>query len=92
MDFVHQNFYEKTPEQIYDDMTHFIQRVYPEEKNVNLEVCQRLYAIAGNHFNKEEFSEAFKLFRAAGEVGNDGYSQNYLAILYIPAKESNKTT
>ena len=82
MDFVHQDFNDKTPEQIYTDMTHFIERVYPKANNVKLEVCRRLYAIAENHFNKEEFSEAFKLFRAAGEFGSDGYSQNYLAVLY----------
>ena len=82
MDFIHQNFNEKIPEQIYTDMVQFIKRVYPDTDDVNLDVCRTLYAVAGNHFNKEEFAEAFKLFRAAGEFGNDGYSQNYLAVLY----------
>ena len=86
MDFVHQNFNDKTPEQIYTDMTHFIERVYHKANNVNLEVCRRLYAIAENHFHREDFSEAFKLFRAAGEFGSDGYSQNYLAVLYNASK------
>ena len=38
--------------------------------------------MAANHFNKQEYTEAIKLFRAAAEFGNDGASQNYLAILY----------
>lgn len=29
-----------------------------------------------------EYSDAAKLFRAAAEYGNDGYSQNYLGVLY----------
>lgn len=82
MDFVHQNFDGKTPEQLYTDMLRFIKHVYPETADVNLEVCRKLYAIAGNHFNKEEYAAAAKLFRAAAEFGNDGYSQNYLAVLY----------
>ena len=41
-----------------------------------------LYSMASNYFNKHEYSEAEKLFRAAAEFGNDGYSQNYLGVLY----------
>ena len=81
MDFIHQNFDRKTPEQLYTDMVRFIKHVYPETTDVNLEVCRKLYAIAGNHFNKKEYAAAVKLFRAAAEFGNDGYSQNYLAVL-----------
>ena len=86
MDFVHRNFNDKTPKQIYTDMVQFIKRVYSDTDDVNIEVCRILYAVAGNHFNKEEFAEAFKLFRAAGEFGGDGYSQNYLAVLYNAGK------
>ncbi len=86
MDFIHQNFADKTAEELYTDMVHFTKRVYPNGAEINLEVCRILYAVAGNHFNKEEFSEAFKLFRAAGEFGGDGYSQNYLAVLYNAGK------
>ncbi len=82
MDFAHQRFDQKSPEQLYTDMVRFIKHVYPETTDVNLEVCRKLYAIAGNHFNKKEYAEAAKLFRAAAEYGNDGYSQNYLAVLY----------
>ena len=82
LDFAHQNFDQKSPEQLYSDMMRFVKRVYPETTDVNLEVCRKLYAIAGNHFNKKEYSVAAKLFRATAEYGNDGYSQNYLAVLY----------
>lgn len=82
MDFTHLNFEEKSAKQIYFEMVKFIQYVYPDTKDVNLEVCRRLYAMASNHFNKHEYYFAAKLFRAAGEFGNDGYSQNYLAVLY----------
>lgn len=81
-DFVHQNLELKTAEQIYYDMTEFVKYVIGNMGNVNLEVCRNLYGIAGNHFNKHEYEAAAKLFRAAGEFGNDGYSQNYLAVLY----------
>ena len=82
MDFIHQNFDIKNAEQLYTDMVDFIKYVYPSTNDINLEVCRTLYAIAGNHFNKQEYAYAAKLFRAAGEFGNDGYSQNYLAVLY----------
>lgn len=82
MDFVHQDFDKKSPERLYSDMMRFVKYIYPETENVNLEVCRKLFAIAGNHFNKKEYSVAAKLFRAAAEFGNDGYSQNYLAVLY----------
>ncbi len=82
MDFVHQNLDKKSPEQLYTDMVRFVKYIYPETENVNLEVCQKLFAIAMNHLNKKEYPPAAKLFRAAAEFGNDGYSQNYLAVLY----------
>lgn len=82
MDFIHQDFQRnKTAEQIYFDMMRFVKFIWPL-KNSELEVNVNLYAIAGNHFNKQEYTKAAKLFRAAAEFGNDGASQNYLAILY----------
>lgn len=81
-DFVHQGLASKTTVQVYHDMAGFVKYVIGEAGNVNLEVCRNLYGIAGNHFNKHEYEAAAKLFRAAGEFGNDGYSQNYLAVLY----------
>ena len=81
MNLIHQDFQNKTSEQIYFDMVRFVKFIWPL-KNLELEVNRNLYAMAGNHFNKQEYAEAAKLFRAVAEFGNDGASQNYLAILY----------
>lgn len=82
LDFIHQNFDSKDSEKLYTDMVNFVEYVYSDVDDVNLTVCRTLYAVAGNHFNEQDYSPAAKLFRAAGEFGNDGYSQNYLAVLY----------
>lgn len=82
LDFVQQNFRKKTPEQLYADMTGLVRYVYADASDVDHEVCRKLYAMAGNHLNKHEYAAAAKLFRAAAEFGHDGYSQNYLAVLY----------
>ena len=81
MDFIHQDFANKTPEKIYFDMLRFVKFIWPSE-NIELEVNRHLYSMAENHLNKEEYLEAAKLFRAAAEFGNDGYSQGYIAVLY----------
>ena len=62
-------------------MMRFVKFIWPF-KNSELEVNRNLYAMAVNYFNKQEYTESIKLFRAAAEFGNDGASQNYLAILY----------
>ena len=82
LDQVIQSIDRKTPEQLYTDMMHFVKYVYPDSKDENLETCRKLYAVAGNCINKEKYAEAAKLFRAGAEYGNDGYSQNYLGVLY----------
>lgn len=82
LDFVHQDFASKTAEQIYFDMVKFIKYAMREAENVNAVVCGKLYGMAGNHFNKKEYAAAAKLFRAAGEYGSHGPSQNYLGVLY----------
>ena len=80
-DLIHQDFQNKTSEQIYFDMVRFVKFIWPL-KNLELEVNRNLYSMAIIHFNKQEYTEAAKLFRAVAEFGNDGASQNYLAILY----------
>ena len=85
LDFVHQDFDAKCPERLYLSTAHFIGMVY-SDVDIKLETCRTLYSIAGNHFNKLEYEKAAKLFRAAGEFGDDGYSQNYLAVLYNAGK------
>ena len=82
VDYTNHNLDRKNAEQLYTDMVKFIRHVFPEIADVNLEVCRKLYAIAGNHFNNKNYVAAAKLFRAAAEFGHDGYSQNYLAVLY----------
>lgn len=59
MDFVHQRLDQKSPEQLYTDMVRFVKYVYPETENVNLEVCRKLFSIAGIHFNRKEYPAAF---------------------------------
>ena len=81
LDFTHQNFENKTSEILYTDMVRFVKYIYPEE-NAELKAGRNLFSIAGNHFNNKEYSQAAKIFRAAAQLGNDGYSQNYLAVLY----------
>ena len=81
IDFIHQDFEHETPETIFFKMMRFVKFIWPEQ-NIELKVNENLLAIAANHFNKQEYIEAIKLFRAAAEFGNDGKSQNYLAILY----------
>ena len=80
-DFIHQGFEHKTSEKIYFDMVGFVKFIWPCD-NIEHEINEKLYAMAGNHFNKQEYAEAAKLFRAAAEFGNDGNSQNALAVLY----------
>ena len=81
MDFTYQNLEARTPSQLYSETICFEKYVYPE-KDAELEACRNLYALAGNKFNKKEYPAAAKLFRAAAEFGNDGYSQNYLGVLH----------
>lgn len=81
IDFIHHDFQHKTSEEIYFDMIRFVKFIWPM-KNLELEVNRNLYAMAVTHFNKREYTEAAKLFRAAAEFGNDGAAQNYIAILY----------
>ncbi len=82
LDHVMQDIDKNSPEQLYTDVLHFVKYVYPDSKDENLETCRKLYAAAGNCLNKEKYAEAAKLLRAAAEYGNDGYSQNYLAVLF----------
>ena len=81
LDFTHQKFENKTSEILYTDMVRFVKYIYPEE-NAEFKAGRNLFSIAGNHFNNKEYPQAAKIFRAAAQFGNDGYSQNYLAVLY----------
>ena len=81
-DFVHEGFDSKTPAELYAAMVVFVLKVYPEAADQKAEVKRGLFVIAATHYNKGEYAEAAKVFRAAAEFGNDGYAQYYLAQLY----------
>ena len=85
MDYLHEDFGSRTPEDLYYRTLKFIKTVFPGT-DTELEVCRKLYAYAINHYKKEEYEAAAKFFRAAAEFGNDGYSQNDLAVLYNNGK------
>ena len=81
-DYAHKGFENKTPADLYAAMAVFVSRVYPEATEPKQEVSHGLFAIASTHYNRGEYSEAARFFRAAAEFGNDGYAQYYLAMLY----------
>ena len=81
MDYMHQRMELGSAAELYADVLRFMGRVYPEA-DAELEANRQLFALAGLHFNRGEYAPAAKLFRPAAEFGNDGLSQNYLAVLY----------
>ena len=81
MDYMHQRMERGSASELYADVLQFIRRVYPEA-NAEVEANRKLFALAGLHFNRGEYAPAAKLLRPAAEFGNDGLSQNYLAVLY----------
>lgn len=81
-DYAHEGFEGKTPADLYAAMAVFVSRVYPEAVDPKKEVSRGLFAIASTHYNRGEYSEAARFFRAAAEFGNNGYAQYYLAMLY----------
>lgn len=81
MDYLHQDFGQTTPHQLYEKMIRYASLLYPRD-NGNTIAAETLYNLAALHFNKKEYKEAAKLFRAGAEFANDGESQNYLAVLY----------
>lgn len=82
MDFIHQDFDNKTAEDIYFDMLRFVKFVWPGN-TLELEVNRNLCNMAELHFCREEYAKAVKLFRAAAEFGNDTEAQCVLAMLYF---------
>lgn len=81
MDYIHQDFLAKTSQNLYEEMIRYAKLLYPDENGREIAV-KKLCVSAGNHFNKQEYAEAAKLFRAAAEFGEDGNAQNALAVLY----------
>lgn len=81
LDYVHMNFEQKTPLTLFAEMEEYAKLLFPE-KDSRTFAAENLSAMGGNHFNKKEYKEAAKLFRAAAEYGNHAMAQNYLAVLY----------
>ena len=81
-DFINDGFGGKTPTDLYAAMGVFVSCVYPEATDQRFEANRGLFAVASTYYAKEEYAKAAKVFRAAAEYGNDGYSQYYLAVLY----------
>lgn len=81
LDYMHQDFGQTTHHQLYEKMIRYASLLYPRD-NGNTIAAETLYNLAALHFNKKEYKEAAKLFRAGAEFANDGESQNYLAVLY----------
>lgn len=81
MDYIHQDFLTKTPQNLYQDMIRYADLLYPDENSREIAV-EKLCASAGYHFSKREYEESARLFRAAAEFGEEGSAQNALAVLY----------
>lgn len=81
MDYLHENFDRKSPEELYLEMERYGKLLYPE-KDVRETGAANLYELGAHHMNRQEYGQAAKLFRAAAQFCDDGRSQNDLAVLY----------
>ena len=85
--YVNQNLASETPYDVYQKMLTYASALYPQNSD-NGTVSQKsiasekLFAVGSYDLNQKRYEEAVKLFRASGEYGNHGKSQNYLAVLY----------
>lgn len=81
MDLVHKGFDQKSPHIIYHELLQYGELVYPRESSRDIAV-ENLNTLAKYHWNKGQYAEAAKLFRASAQFGDDGEGQNFLAVLY----------
>lgn len=81
VDLTHQDFDEKTSMRLYNDMLRFAKSVYQNGESER-EALETLNGLADLHYTRGEYAAAAKLLRATAEFANDGYAQNYLAVLY----------
>ena len=81
LDYIYQNINKNSPGDIYQEMLKYAEYLYPGKNSRDIAV-ENISALASHHYNKHEYEVAAKLFHAAAEFGNDGNSQNYLAVLY----------
>lgn len=85
MDLVHKGFDQKSPQAIYHELIQYSELVYPRENGRDIAV-KNLNTLAKYHWNKQQYTEAAKLFRASAQYGDDGEGQNFLAVLYNAGK------
>lgn len=81
MDYLHEEFDNQTPYQLYQKMLQYAALLYPREDGNSI-AANQLYSLAGLHLNKGDYTGAAKLLRAGAQFGNHGEAQNYLAVLY----------
>lgn len=81
MDLVHKDFDQKSPQIIYHELLQYGELVYPRESSKDIAV-KNLNTLAKYHWNKQQYAEAAKLYRASAQYGDDGEGQNFLAVLY----------
>ena len=85
--YVNQNLASETPYDVYQKMLTYAAVIYPQSSNNETAsqkniASEKLFAVGSYYLNQKRYGEALKLFRASGEYGNYGKSQNYLAVLY----------
>lgn len=85
--YVNQNLASETPYDVYQKMLTYASVLYPQSSNNGTAsqkniASEKLFAVGSYYLNQKRYGEVLKLFRASGEYGNHGKSQNYLAVLY----------
>lgn len=85
--YVNQNLASETPYDVYQKMLTYASVLYPQNSDNGTAsqksiASEKLFAVGSYDLNQKRYEEAVKLFRASGEYGNHGKSQNYLAVLY----------
>ena len=85
MDLVHKGFEQKSSHAIYHELLQYGELVCPRESSRDIAV-KNLDLLAKYHWNKQQYAEAAKLFRASAQYGDDGEGQNFLAVLYNVGK------
>lgn len=85
--YVNQNLASETPHDVYQKMLIYASTLYPESSgnetaSQKIIAAEEIFTVGSYCLNQKRYKEAIKLFRASGEYGNHGKSQNYLAVLY----------
>lgn len=81
MDYVQEDFAEKTHQMLFDEMIRFAVTLYPREDKIEVAI-DKMFVLAEYYLDKGDYTHALKLLRAAAECGDDGRAQNRLGVLY----------